>query len=64
MATRRYMVNEGDQQHQVTEAVGAAIVTKSVELTIDLAAGLTKTQAINAIEEIKNYISKKPWPPA
>ena len=65
MATRRYMINKGEQQHQVTEAVGAANVTKKIEVTIDLAANITKTDAINGLNQIRDYIAKaKKWPPA
>lgn len=37
MATRRFSINPGDTQEQIVDAVGAATVTKSIELTIDQA---------------------------
>lgn len=37
MATRRFSINVGDTQEQIVDAVGAATVTKSIELTIDQA---------------------------
>ena len=75
MATRRYMINPGENDHQVTEAVGAAIVTKNIELTIDfgglaaLTPTMTGTQAkmhvLQALELIHAYIeTKATWPPA
>lgn len=64
MATRRYMINKGEQQNKVTEAVGAAIVTKKIEVTVDLASSLTKTDVVNGLKEISNYIAKSKWPPA
>ena len=48
MATTRWSVNPQDHDHKVVQAVGAAVVTKSVELTVDtdalIAAGISTTQ--------------------
>ena len=38
MATRRWSLNPGDSLEDVVVAVGAATVTKHIELTVDLAA--------------------------
>ena len=74
MATRRFMQNPGATGKDVTEAVGAATASKSVELTVDLAAvvnaggttrGVTKAEVLLALEDIEKYIvSLKQWPPA
>lgn len=69
MATRRYGLSAGETEFQVTEAVGAAIVTDSMEFTVDLAGtGLTtaagKEKVLNALEMIRNHIVKGNWPPA
>lgn len=49
MATRRYMCNPEDNTHTLTEAVGAAVVSKNIELTVDwdglAAAGFSGQQA-------------------
>lgn len=69
MATRRYSLNVGDVDKDVTEAVGAAVATKSIELTVDLAGtGLTtaegKRRVLMALDQFKNWILKGNWPPA
>jgi len=69
MATRRYGINAGETFVHVTEAVGAAVSSDSVELTVDLAgAGLTtaagKAKVLEALEYIKAHIVKGNWPPA
>lgn len=42
MATRRFSINVGDSLESVVDAVGAATVTKSIELTIDQATTVMK----------------------
>lgn len=71
MATRRYSLAPGQSEYQVTEAVGAAVVTSPIELTVDLAAitGLgtrapNKAEIIEVLDEFKNYILRGNWPPA
>jgi hypothetical protein len=68
MATRRYMLNKGETEFQVTEAVGAATVTKNVELTVDFDApagqAVTKAETLRALDLFKNHILKGNWPPA
>jgi hypothetical protein len=74
MATRRYSIQPGDDEFAVTEAVGAATVTKCIELTVDLATStvngasgtraVTKEEVLLALEKLENYITKNQWPPA
>lgn len=77
MATRRYSINPGLNEYQVTEAVGAATVTNFIELTVDLAntditdsntttgtRSLTREEVLEGIDKIKNYILRGNWPPA
>jgi hypothetical protein len=75
MATRRYSINPEDKMQDVTEAAGAAVVTKNIELTVDFGtlAGLTPTmtgtqakmQVLLALEKLHAYIETKGlWPPA
>lgn len=64
MATRRYGISRGEAPNQVTEAVGAAVASDSVELTIDLASNLTREDVILALEKIEQHIMKGNWPPA
>jgi UDP-N-acetylmuramoylalanine-D-glutamate ligase len=72
MATRRWSLNPQDADYQTTEAVGAATVTKIIELTVDFdaltAAGITgtqgKTAVLDSLEKMHAYINKGLWPPA
>ena len=64
MATRRYGLSRGETEFQVTEAVGAAVVTDSIELTFDLAAGLSKEDVLLALGKFKGHIVKGNFPPA
>lgn len=65
MATRRYEINEGEKFSEVTEAVGAAVATKTVELTIDLADGMDQDSVLIAIDNLKQFIIQESnWPPA
>ena len=68
MATRRYSLNTGDNEYQVTEAVGAATVTKGIELTVDLAVVTDtlggKQAVLLALEIFRDYLLRGNWPPA
>jgi len=66
MATRRYGLSKGENIDQVTEAVGAATATDSIELTFDLAVApaLSKEDVVLALEKFQAYIIKGNWPPA
>jgi hypothetical protein len=65
------MTAPGESLQSVTEAVGAATATKSIELTIDLAnvtdgstKAITREQALLAVGRLKDYIITCKWPPA
>lgn len=72
MATRRYMVNVGENAYQVTEAVGLATVSKNIELTVDFDAAIpgnpgakpTREDVLVALEEFRDYVLRGNWPPA
>lgn len=67
MATRRYMATAQSRPDEITEAVGAAVASKHIEVTVDwdalLAAGLEKNQArlkvIQQLQQIAEYIEKR-----
>ncbi len=40
MATRLYSINPENSEFQVTEAAGIAVVTKNIELTVNIATNL------------------------
>ncbi len=75
MATRRWMINPQEKVSQITEAVGAATASKSIELTVDFdaisaatGAGPYATKAkmlvLDALEKLKERINTGNWPPA
>lgn len=77
MATRLYSINPGqkDINTPVTQAVGSAVVTKGIELTVDLstaydfngagsAKAMTKQDVLDALDQLKEHIEKRQWPPA
>jgi len=72
MATRRFSINPEDADFQITEAVGAATASKTIELTVDFgalaAAGLSdvqaKMQVHQALEKLGNWIERGKWQPA
>jgi len=70
MATQVWRSNPGDNEYNVTTAVGAA-TTKLVELTVDLnltgvggTRQISRDEVLEAIEEIENTIVRGNWPPA
>lgn len=64
MATRRWMLNRGETDVSVTEAVGDATASKNIELTVDLAPGMAKNEVLVALRTFERYILKGNWPPA
>ena len=64
MATRRYSLNPGDPTEPITEVVGAATATKSIELTVDLAVVTSKMDVLIAIKKFKDNLVQGKWPPA
>lgn len=74
MATRRYKLSVGETEFSVTEEVGAATNSDTVELTVDLATtavnkdgstrAITKEEVLRILEMFENHIVKGNWPPA
>ena len=72
MATRRFMVNIGENAYNVTEAAGLATVSKNIELTVDFDASVpgnptgkvSREDVIQALAELEDYIMRDGWPPA
>lgn len=64
MATIRLSVNPEDNDHGVVQAAGAGVVTKNIELTIDIgtlaSAGLSanqiRMQVLQALEKMHAWI--------
>jgi hypothetical protein len=74
MATRRYKISVGENEHQIVEEAGAAVNSDAVELTVELATttvnvpggtrAITRDEVLLSLEKIRNHIVSKPWPPA
>jgi hypothetical protein len=74
MATRLYSIDPGQRENDIVEAVGSAIVTAHVELTVDLAStvvndngttrSITKGEVLIALEYLMQYITRSNWTPA
>lgn len=64
MATIRLSINPEDNDHQVVQAVGAAVVTKNIELTIDIgtlsgagmSANMIRSAVVRALAEFEAWI--------
>ena len=63
MATRLYGISRGEGQEQIADGIGAA-TTDDVELTIDLAAGLTREEVVVLLDRVTRYILEYDFPPA
>lgn len=64
MATRLYGISRGETEFQITEGVGSAVAADNIELTVDLAANLTREDILLALEKFENHILKGLFPPA
>lgn len=62
MADRFYGLDRGDTEFDVTE--DSSSPTKDVEVAVDLAVNLEKSEVLLALDMIKNHIVKGNWPPA
>jgi len=62
MADRFYGLDRGDTEFDVSE--GSSSPTKDVEVAVDLAVSLEKSEVLQALDMIRNHIVKGDWPPA
>ena len=62
MADRIYGLDRGDTEFDIAE--GSSSPTKDVEVVVDLAVSLEKSEVLQKLDEIKNHIVKGEWPPA
>jgi len=62
MADRIYGLDRGDSEFSVSE--GSSSPTKDVEVVVDLAVSLEKSEVLQLLEMIKNHVIKGNWPPA
>lgn len=64
MATRRYKISRGETEYDVVDEAGNATNSDDIELTVDLAVSLEKSEVLQKLDEVKNHIIKNGWPPA
>jgi hypothetical protein len=57
MAKQYYGLNKGETEFQITEDVSTT--SKSVEVSVDMSAGLERQEIIRQLEMIKNQIPKR-----
>jgi hypothetical protein len=62
MADRIYGLDRGQTEFSVSE--GSSSPTLDVEVVVDLAVGLQKSEVLQLLDMIKNHILKGSWPPA
>jgi len=62
MADRFYGLDRGETEFQIVE--DSSSPTKDVEVVVDLAVNLEKSEVLEKLDEIKNHIIKGNWPPA
>lgn len=63
MADRIYGLDRGDN-YQTEVSEGSSSPTKDVEIVVDLAVSLEKSEVLDLIDMIKAHIIKGNWPPA
>ena len=63
MAQRYYGNDRGDTEFGITED-SSTTATTDVELRVDLASNITKSEVLIQLDMIKNHILKGNWPPA
>lgn len=62
MADRIYGLDRGETEFNVVESSSSP--AKDVEVVVDLAVGLERSEVLQALDMIKNHIIKGDWPPA
>lgn len=62
MADRIYGLDRGETEFNVAESSSSP--AKDVEVVVDLAVGLERSEVLQALDMIKNHIIKGNWPPA
>lgn len=62
MASRYFGIERGAQKTGITQ--GSSSTSKKLELVVDLTAGFTKAEVLQAIEYLEGYITENIWPPA
>ena len=64
MAERYYGIDRGEQGVQNVTEGSSSTATTDVEVRIDLAASMNRTEVLLALETLKQAIIQDIWPPA
>lgn len=64
MGTRRYQLTLGQTAMQVVESTPSAIAADTVRIDIDFTAKMTRGDAIAALDQVREVILERSWPPA
>lgn len=65
MAVRYYGVNVGSKGSRENVSEAGSITSRTVELAVTYDdTGMSRVEALMAIEAIKDYITQDTWPPA
>lgn len=62
MANRFFGANKGQQKTDIVQS--SSTQSKSIELNVDLAAGMDKNEVLIKLKELEEYIIENIWPPA
>lgn len=62
MADRFYGIDRGQTEFEIVEDTSSP--TKDVEIAVDLAVDLTKSEVLHALDMLQNHILKGDWNPA
>lgn len=62
MALRYYGVDKGEQQLDVVES--AVDPAKDVQVSVDLASGISRSEVLEKLRQLANKILEGNWPPA
>lgn len=63
MGTQRYTINRGQTAQNVVQAAGSALGTDIIQVNIDFTA-MTRGEAVLLLEQIREAILERNWPPA
>ena len=64
MATIRYQLAMGGKESAITTSTPSAFVDNVVRVDIDFTSAMTRQNALEVLDEIKQRIIEGNWPPA
>lgn len=64
MANRYYGIDRGKQGDGDVTEDSSSTATTDLEVRVDLAANMDKSEVLMALDNLKRYIAQDTWPPA